>query len=83
MRRSLKKLPQNGEKASQSKEKLHNAIYVNFHKTELLSFTQIKVKLYLLNYPRCSFVLKGPLASLLLDTTQAADSCLLLLNIKQ
>ena len=36
MRRSLKTLPQNGEKRSQNQENLHKAIYVNFHKKKLL-----------------------------------------------
>ena len=40
MRRSMKKLPQNGEKRSQNQENLHKAIYVNFHKIKPLSLTQ-------------------------------------------
>ena len=40
MRRSMKKLPKNGEKRSQNRENLHKAIYVNFLKKKLLSPTQ-------------------------------------------
>ena len=40
MRRSVKKLPQDGEKESKNEENLHNAIYVNFDKARLLSPTQ-------------------------------------------
>ena len=85
MRRSLEKLPQNGEKWNQNRESLHKAIYVNLHKknfphqpkvflSETLYFELPK------NLVNC---FKGTLASLLLYTTKTSHSCLPVLNLKQ
>ena len=68
MRRSLKKLPQNGEKRSQNRENLHKAIYVNFHKKKLLLPTQGET-LYFELPKNLVICFKGTLASFLLDTT--------------
>ena len=85
MRRSLKKLPQNGEEQSQNQEKLHKAIYVNIHKKKLFLPTQdlLSETLYFELPKNLVICFKGTLASLLIDTTKAFHSCLLLLNLKQ
>ena len=66
MRRSLKKLPQNGEKQSQNWENSHNAIYGNFYKKKLLSPTQGLLSETL--YFELVICFKGTLASLLLQS---------------
>ena len=78
-------MPQNGEKRSQNGENLHKAIYVNFHKTKLLSPTQglFSETLYAELPKNMVICFKGTLASLLLDTTKTSKSCVLLLNFKQ
>ena len=90
MRRSLKKLSQNGEKRGQNGENLHKAIhqfshkaiYVNvhnYHPPKVFLSETLYVELTK-NLIICFGVILAPL---LLDTTKTLDSCLLLLNLKQ
>ena len=83
IKRSLKKLPQNGEKRSQNGE--NKAIYASFHKTIFYYSRKVFLSETLFvelpkNIVICS---KGALTSLLLGSTKTPQSCLLLLNFKQ
>ena len=82
MRRSLKTLPQNGEKRSQNQENLHKAIYVNFDKKKPLLPTQGLLSETILTINLVIYF-KGTLTPLLVDTTKTFHSCLLLLSLKQ
>ena len=64
------------------RENLNKIIYVNFHKTKLLSPTQglFSEPLYVELPKNLVTCFKGTLASLLLDTTEALHGCLLLIN---
>ena len=76
MRRSLKKLTQNGEKRSQNGENLHKAIYVYPPKVFVSETLYVELPQ---NFVIC---FKGILAPLLLDTKKIRHNCLLLLNFK-
>ena len=85
MRRSLKKLPHNGEKRSQNGENLQKDIYANFRKKKLLSPPKVfsSETLYVELLKNLVICFERTLASLLVDTTKTPHSCLLRLYLKQ
>ena len=85
MRRPLKKLPQNGEEQSKTRKnyiKLYMPIFIrkNFSYQPKIFLSET---LYFELPKNLVICFKGTLASLLIDTTKAFHSCLLLLNLKQ